>query len=193
MNESLNKSLKPEIFSIHLVKDLAKGNRILQSAVDVKLGVPAHLYEEPLEGMETIDLLEKTADGKIHELGFCTFKIYEKPIPFFYVSWVVRENKPLTEEVIPKDKTVGDEIMQKVNTMIEEKKLPGILGNTVPKDVSASNIYERNGWKKLPFVDENSNTVWMGYNLPENLTADQITEIVKETKADDPYFASHGG
>jgi len=33
----------------------------------------------------------------------------------------------------------------------------------------------------------------MSYNLPENITPNQITEIVKETKMDDPYFASHGG
>ena len=138
--------------------------------------------------METINLLEETPDGKTRELGYCTFKTYEKPFPFFYVSWVVREGTLLTK--VQHNKTVGDMLMEVANNTIKKKGMPGILGNTVPEFTSAHDVYARNGWKKLPFEDPN--TVFMGYETPK-MTPEQIAEIVKEIKADDPYFASHGG
>ncbi len=193
MKESLNQPSKPETIFIHLTdEEGALGNRKTLSKVDKdKKGIEEpYIFEEPLKGMQTVDFLEKTPDNKIHELGFCTFKIYEKPVPFVYLSWTVKENDPLAKEVIPEDTTVGDKIIQKLNSIIEEKKLFGVLGSIIPKGTSAYSLYERNGWKELR---EDAGTVWMGYNLPENLAPEQIAEIIKETKADDPYFASHGG
>ena len=192
MKESQPAKSNSRIYSIRLDKSLTRAtkgaNRTLQSAVDRKLGEAAHLYEEPLEGMETINLLEETPDGKTHELGFCTFKTYGKPFPFFYVSWVVNQNT--SAEVVKHNKTVGDMLMEVANNTIKAKGLPGILGNTIPQYTSAHDVYARNGWKKLPFEDPN--TIFMGYETPE-LNTDQVAEIVKEIKADDPYFASHGG
>jgi len=169
-------------------KALGLDNQTLK--LDAAKDTEAHKYEEPVEGMEIIELLDDTPKNERRVLGHCTFKIYQQPIPFFYVSWVVRKNKPKegTEE---SGKSVGDMVMERVNAYIKEKKLPGILGNAIPNNTTANDVYERNGWKKLPFDDPN--TPWMGYNLPQDLTPEQIVEIVKETKADDPYFASHGG
>lgn len=194
----MKESLQPKearIYSIRLDKSLTKksggANRTLQSALDIKQGAEAHLYEEPLQGMEIINLLEEMPDGKTRELGYCTFKTYEKPFPFLYVSWVVRQGMSVSEA--KHDKTVGDMLMEVANNTIKKKGLPGILGNTVPEYTSAHDVYARNGWKKLAFEDENPNTVWMSYELPESTTKEQMAEIVRETKLDDPYFASHGG
>ena len=191
MKESLQPK-EPRIYSLRLDKSLTKksggANRTLQSALDVKQGAEAHLYEEPLKDMETINLLEEIPDGTTHELGFCTFKTYDKPFPFLYVSWVVKQDTPASK--VQHNKTVGDMLMEVANNTIRKKGMPGILGNTVPEYTSAHDVYARNGWKKLPFEDPN--TVWMGYETPE-MTPEQMSEVVTELKKDDPYFASHGG
>lgn len=194
MKESKPQPKESKIYSVRLDKGLTRvsggANRTLQGSVDRKTDTEAHLYEEPLEGMETINLLEEMPDGKTRELGYCTFKTYERPFPFLYVSWVVRQDASSAEA--KHGKTVGDMLMEIANNTVRKKRMPGVLGNTVPAETSAHNVYERNGWKKLPFEDENPNTVWMGYEMPE-ITPAQMAEVVKELKKDDPYFASHGG
>lgn len=142
-------------------------------------------YEEPKHGIKIMELMEDIGDHELKVIGHCTYKIYQEPFPFIYVSWVVRKKKlePRSEAGL-QDKTTGDLVMKQMNGYIEERKLPGILSNVTPSGVSAHSLYERNGWKQLTGK-------WMGYNLPEDLSEKQIEEMIKKIQADDPYFASH--
>ncbi|MDO8668215.1 MAG: hypothetical protein Q7K35_03920 [bacterium] len=166
-----------------LTDDLKLHNQSLK--LDASKDKTEKPYEEPKKGMKIIELLEDVGDHELKVIGHCTYKIYEDPVPFLYASWVVRKKKlePRSEAEL-KDKTTGDLVMEQINDYIKGKNLPGILNNAVPANAQARNLYERNGWV---FIEGN----WMGYNLPADLNESQIAEIIKNIKADDPYFSTH--
>lgn len=137
-------------------------------------------YLDP-EGSEIIELLDDTPERRV--LGHCTLKQYKEPQPIIYVSWVVKKNSFLEKNL--EGKTVGDLIMEKVNTFIRAKKLPGLLYNGIDPTAPAASLYARNGWQTVA-----SDPNWMTFDKLNTEPKNEIDSIISIIKKSDPYFAN---
>jgi len=115
---------KPEFQSVHYDKHIthALGLDNQKLKLDAAKDTKEKIYLDP-EGAEIIEILDDTVKNERRVLGHCTFKIYDEPFPFFYASWGVRKRKPLPKQnSANKQVSVGDLIMERINTFIKEKK-----------------------------------------------------------------------
>lgn len=167
--------------SIHYDKHITSALRLDNQRLKLNVGgqTEEKTYLDP-KGVEIIELLDDTNKNERKVLGHCTFKYYEEPFPFYYVSWVIKKN--------PKDNfKVGDAIMERINTFIKAKNLPAFLGVEVlpgkpPEKLYA--LYERLGWKKIALKGQ-----WMEFNLTPDITQENIIQAINKIKETDPHYA----
>ena len=139
------------------------------------------IYLDP-EGVEIIEILDDTEPDKRRVLGHCTFRVYDEPFPFIYGSWAVRKRKPLRK--VEPEKSVGEIIMEKFNSLIKEKGLPAFAGNELPQDKYVHSLYHKLGWVSVSEDDH-----WIGYNLPSDISQQQISQAIEHIRKVDPYYS----
>lgn len=111
------------------------------------------------------------SDGK--EIGQAVIAYYSRPIKFFVIRGL---NIDPNEQARGK----GTTLLKSVQKFIVDKGGAGIL-ESVPR---AQSLYERAGWAlqpQLPDIDG----IWMGYNLPADISNATLWRMIKRTKVDD--------
>lgn len=105
-------------------------------------GITKQLHgNSTFEGEQRIELRDISLPDHERLLGHLKFKRYQQPFPFAYIYGVRRKTSmgDISKAQAGKS-TVGDLLVDKVNTYLEEKKLPGFLYNSIPATKSAHNL-----------------------------------------------------
>lgn len=126
-------------------------------------------------GIERIELLEN-GENEVQVKAHAELLLIKKPIDLYYLSWVYAH--PGKNNL-----RSGSALIKKINDFLKLNNKPGLLFNDIKKNVNR--FYSRNQWQPVP-----NHNGWFSYNLPANLTAEEIAATIENIMMIDPHFAN---
>lgn len=110
------------------------------------------------------DHIDLEIDGE--RVGRAKIRYYETPFPLYLIN-------DMTVKTSERDKGYASKIMGRLESMLSEQNLAGVLVNIIPEESGARDMYKNRGWVRIPDTKDG-----YAFNVPQGRKVEELKSFI---------------